>query len=172
MDLANNNENQIRLVKLSPDDGMKHYSILQSISADEGGFTNTAYGLSFEGFKVWLKQQDAWSREENLPVGYVRQTWYWLMIDDVVVGCGKIRQSLTEQSSIKGGTIGYAIAPLFRGQGYGNLILSLLLEKANELCVTDKVLTVEKYNYPSAKVIEKNGGILYNENELRWYYRV
>ena len=166
------NEHQIRLVKLSPDDGEKHYFFLQSIRADDNGFTNTAYGLSFEDFKAWLKQQDSWSREENLPDGFVRQTWYWLMIDDEVAGCGKIRQSLTAQSRIKGGTIGYAIAPQFRGQGYGNLILRLLLEKADELSVADKVLTVEKFNYRSAKVIEKNGGVLYDENDLRWYYRV
>jgi len=31
-------------------------------------------------------------------------------------------------------------------------------------------LTVEKYNYASKKVIENNGGILYDENEFRWYF--
>ena len=166
------NYNSIKLVPLSVDDSVQHYSLLQQISADDNGFTNTANGLSFEEFKTWLKRQDLWSRGEALPQGYVRQTWFWLMVDEEVAGCGKIRQSLTEQSRIKGGTIGYAIAPKYRGKGYGNLILSLLIQKANELGVIDKVLTVEKYNWASAKVIEKNGGVLYDENELRWYYKI
>jgi predicted acetyltransferase len=162
----------IHFAKLTPNDGWEQYCLLQSINADDNGFTNTANGLTYEEFKAWLKQQDAWSRAEDLPQGYVKQTWYWLMIDDCAVGCGKIRQSLTEQSRIKGGTIGYALAPSYRGKGYGTLLLSLLLQEAKEQGVQDKVLTVEKYNYPSAKVIEKNGGVLYDENELRWYYRV
>lgn len=161
---------KIQLCKLSPNDGIQQYNLLQQITADDNGFTNPANGLSFEEFKTWLIQQDFWSRGEELPQGYVRQTWFWLMVDEEIVGCGKIRQSLTEQSRVKGGTIGYAIAPNYRGKGYGNLILSLLIQKANELGVVDKVLTVEKYNWASAKVIEKNGGVLYDENELRWYY--
>lgn len=164
--------NTMFLIQLSPNDGMQEYDLLQHIGSNENAFTNPVHGMSFEEYKEWLTQQDLWSRGENLPLGYVGQTCYWLKSDKEVIGFGKIRHALTEQSRMKGGNIGYAIDPKYRGRGYGNVILSLLIQKADELGVEEKLLTVEKSNWASAKVIEKNGGILFHENEFRWFYKI
>ena len=166
------NKNKPILVQLSPNDGRQEYELLQRIGSNENAFTNPVHGMSFEEYKEWLIQQDLWSRGENLPSGFVGQTCYWLKKDDQVIGMGKIRHALTEQSRKKGGNIGYAVAPEYRGKGYGNVILSLLIQKADELGIKEKVLTVEKYNWSSAKVIEKNGGVLFHENECRWFYKI
>lgn len=156
---------------LSPLDSIEFYELLQHIGKEENAFFNPVRGMSFEEYQDWLKQQDDWSKGENLPDGYVGQTVFWLMDADVPVGIGKIRHSLTDNSRRFGGNIGYAISSEFRGRGYGTVLLRELLLKADEMGVVEKVLTVEKYNYASKKVIEKNGGILYDENEYRWFFK-
>jgi predicted acetyltransferase len=70
-----------------------------------------------------------------------------------------------------GGNIGYAVSSEFRGRGYGSTLLRELLLKADEMGVTERILTVEKYNYSSRRVIEKNGGVMFDENDLRWFFR-
>lgn len=158
------------IIQLSPSDGKAVYEMLQTIGVDENEFKNTAYGLTYEQYKDWLVEQDDWSRGINLPKGYVPQIIYWFLIDNIPVGIGKIRMSLNDHSRIVGGNIGYAIGMPYRGKGFATIFLRMLLEKANELGVSEKLLTVEKYNPASRKVIEKNGGIMVNENEERWFF--
>lgn len=158
------------LRQLSPNDGVECYNLLQRIGKEENAFTNPVNGMTFEDYTVWLKQQDDWSREINLPNGYVGQTCYWFMVDGIPVGIGKIRHALTEHSREKGGNIGYAISDKYRGKGYGTIILKLLLDKTKEMNVKEKLLTVEKTNPASKRVIEKNGGKLIDENEERWFF--
>ena len=161
----------IRLVKLSVDDGKKQFEMLKGIQPVENSFTNPVHDMSFDEFKTWLVQQEDWSNEKNLPEGYVGQTIFWMMDDDTVVGIGKIRHSLTPVSRQNGGNIGYAINSKYRGKGYGNEILRLLLEQAKKMKIEEIMLTVDKYNYPSKSVIKKNGGILFDENDERWYFK-
>ena len=160
----------LTIKKLSPNDGKDIYDMLQNINAEENEFKNTAYGLTYNEFKNWLKQQDDCSKGLNLPEGYVPQYIYWLMEEDVPIGIGKIRFELNNHSRLIGGNIGYAIALPFRGKGYATTFLKMLLDKADEIGVIEKLLTVEKYNPASKKVIEKNGGILIKENSDRWYF--
>lgn len=159
------------LIQLSPVDGVSFYAMLQHIGNEENAFSNPVCGMSYEEYQEWLKQQDDWSKGENLPSGYVGQTVFWLMEEGIPIGIGKIRHSLTERSRAFGGNIGYAISSEYRGRGYGSLLLKELLKKADEMGLDEKILTVEKYNYASKKVIEHNGGRLYDENELRWYFK-
>lgn len=158
------------LQQLSPNDGVEGYKLLQRIGKDENAFTNPVNGMTFEEYKVWLKQQDDWAREINLPNGYVGQTCYWFIVDGIPIGIGKIRHALTNHSRQIGGNIGYAISDKYRGKGYGTIVLKLLLEKAKDMNVKEKLLTVEKINPASKRVIEKNGGKLIDENEERWFF--
>ena len=159
------------LKKLSKNDGQDIFNMLKGIKAVENSFTNPVHDMSFEQYKEWLVQQEEWSREENLPDGYVGQTIFWLMDDEKPVGIGKIRHALTPASRKNGGNIGYAVSSAYRGKGYGNAVLRLLLEKAEEMNISEIILTVDKFNYASKKVIEKNGGVLFDENDERWYLR-
>lgn len=163
-------DNGLYLRQLSPNDGEACFYMLQHIGKEENAFTNPVNGMDYTGYKGWLKQQHDWSNGENLPKGYVGQTVFWLYNGDIPVGIGKIRHSLTESSRSCGGNIGYAISSEYRGCGFGSFLLGELLRKADEMGIKEKILTVEKYNNASKKVIEKNGGVLCNENEFRWFF--
>lgn len=83
---------------------------------------------------------------------------------------GKIRRRLTEYSRRIGGNIGYAISADYRGKGYGTELMRLLVKKADEMGVGEKLATVEIYNPASKRAIEKAGGKLVKETAERWYY--
>ena len=163
-------DSQFYLRKLSVTDGRDIFDMLKTITAEENAFTNPVYNMNFARFKEWLVQQEQWAQNKGLPTGFVGQCLYWLFVGATPVGVGKIRYELTPSSRRKGGNIGYAISSRYRGKGYGNEILKLLLREAQKLKIKEILLTVEKYNYPSKKVIEKNGGILFDETEERWYF--
>lgn len=64
-------ETKIKLRQLSSFDGEEYYELLPNIGRDENDFTNPVHDMSFEEFKIWLKQQDDGSKGDNLPDGYV-----------------------------------------------------------------------------------------------------
>ena len=160
------------LKQLSVNDGHKVYDMLQRIGANENAFFNEVNGMSFQEYKNWLIRMNDWSKGDNLPNGYVKLWTFWLVNDEgVYCGYGKIREKLTDESRKFGGNIGFAIDPLYRGQGYGYILYSLLLKKAKELSIKEIISTVEKYNYPSKIIHEKCGGVLFQETDIRWYYK-
>lgn len=158
------------LRELSIDDGLDVYEMLQRIGPSENAFHNDVNGMSFEEFKQWLIMQHDWAEGKNLPDGYVRQWTYWLVVDDIPVGYGKLREKATEASKRFGGNIGFAIDPNARGKGYGNKLFELLLREAKEKRIKEVFSTVEKFNYASKRVHEKCGGEFINEDEYRWYF--
>lgn len=163
-------DRDIYVKKLTVNDDKSIYEMLQRIGACENEFKNTANGLSYDQFKKWLIEQNDWSNGRNLPSGYVPQTIYWLYDRGVPIGIGKVRHQLNENSRMIGGNIGYAIDPLYRGRGYAKRFLHELLIKADEIGVREKLLSVERYNPASKRVIECNGGILIKETSERWYF--
>lgn len=160
------------LKTLSVDDGWDIFDMLKEIGTTENSFTNPVHEMTYEQFKKWLIQQEKWSREEDLPPGYVGQTIYWLYDGERPVGFGKIRHQLTEASRRSGGSIGYAIRPQCRRKGYGKAILRMLLVEAKRKRIKELLLTVDKGNIASKKVIEGNNGILIYENGERWYFKI
>ena len=165
-------DNKYELIQLSPFDGEVFYEMLQHIGRQENDFTNPVHDMKFEEFKVWLKQQDDWSRGVNLPEGYVPQICYWLVINNTPVGFGKIRMGLTEKSRLEGGNLGYAIDSRQRGKGYGSKLLELLIVKAKEFKLSKPLITVKKFNIASKRVAELNGARLIKETEGWWYLEV
>lgn len=130
----------LELKRLSVDDGLDIYTMLQEIPAEENGLINKANGLTFDEYKEWLivKQRD--SEQEGIVDGWkVPSTTFWLYADGIPVGFGSVRHFLTEALRKAGGNIGYGIAPAFRGKGYGKELLRLLLNEAKEMGI-DKVL--------------------------------
>jgi len=162
----------IKLKKLQISDGRDIYDMLQTISTNENEFKNPVNGMNFDTYKDWLVEQDKWSKEIDLPDGYVGQTIFWLYDDNRPVGVGKIRHKLTPSSRVAGGNIGYAISSLERGKGYGKVLISLLKEQCVEMKIEERLLTVEKYNPASKAVIEKCGGKLIKENDERWFFTI
>jgi predicted acetyltransferase len=116
---------------------------------------------SFEGY---LRHLDNISRGIDVDPGRSAETTYWLVEDDrFIVGICRIRTRLTADLFQEGGNIGYEIPPSRRKMGYGTELLRLALAKANELGLTRVLITCDKANEPSRKIIERHGGILDSE---------
>ena len=100
------------------------------------------------------------SRGIGLPEGWVPSSVFWLVDEGEYIGAGNIRHTLTEPLEKFGGHIGYEIRPSEWGKGYGTLLLKLLLREAARLGIQSALLTCSAANAVSARVMEKNGGVL------------
>lgn len=160
----------IQLKRLSIDDGNDIYCMLQEIPAEENGLINKANGLTFDEFKEWLIGKHANSEQIGIVDGWkVPSTTYWLYVDGIPVGFGSVRQFLTDALRIAGGNIGYGIAPQYRGKGYGNEMLSLLLKEARRSGMDKVLLTIHTDNAASIAVALANGGIITDKTDERIY---
>ena len=158
----------IELRRLSVDDGIDIYTMLQEIPKEENGLMNNANGLSYEEYKEWLKRKYAESEQIGLVDGWrVPCTTYWLYADEKQVGFGSIRHFLTDARRKAGGNIGYGIAPRYRGKGYGKKILGLLLEEANQLGIDRALVTIQLDNAASKAVALANGGVITGQTDER-----
>lgn len=83
--------------------------------------------------------------------------------DNKLVGIIEFRHELTEHLLKHGGNIGYSIHPEERRKGYGTEMLRLMLIKCKELHKKRVLLTCDKENIASAKIMIANGAILENE---------
>ena len=161
----------IELKRLSCNDGIEIYNMLQEIPKEENGLQNKDNGLTFEEFKEWLIIKQAESEQEGIVDGWkVPSTTYWLYVDGVPVGYGNVRKFLTDALRQAGGHIGYGIAPSFRGKGYGKELLRLLLIEAHKEKIDKILITIHKDNLASQAVARANGGVLTDEKDDRVYY--
>ena len=101
----------------------------------------------------------------NLKPGYVPASAFWLVEDRQWIGMGSVRHRLTPALEAFGGHIGYAIRPAKHNRGYGTLQLALLLREAYKLGIDRALLTCDETNTASARVMEKNGGVLWDITE-------
>lgn len=109
-----------------------------------------------------------WERDrhrETTPRHLVPQTYLWLVTGDCYLGRVSIRHELNTDLLLWGGHIGYEIRPSERRQGYGTEALRLGLIEARKLGIDRALVTCDKDNTGSRKIIERNGGVL--ENEVR-----
>jgi predicted acetyltransferase len=157
------------LRRLSISDGNDVYSMLQEMPKEETGFLNSANGISFDEFKAWLKRNDDVSKGIGLESWMVPQTTFWMYIDGIPVGFGKVRHYLTEKLREEGGHIGYAVRPSRRGNGNGKLLLRLLLTEAHRMGIEEVLVTVRNTNTPSIRVALSNGGVVSKVDEVRHY---
>ena len=100
----------------------------------------------------------------DLKPNLVPQTTYWLVKDGTtIVGESRLRHALTPDLKLEGGHIGYVIRPSQRLQGNGKEILRLTMRKAKEMGFDKVLVTCDKDNIGSSKIIVANGGILDGE---------
>jgi predicted acetyltransferase len=93
--------------------------------------------------------------------GLVPQTNFWLVRSDgMILGASRLRHYLNPGLEIEGGHIGYDIRPSQRRHGYGTQILALTLVEARKLGLRRVLVTCDDDNVGSARIIERNGGVL------------
>ena len=76
----------------------------------------------------------------NLPDGYVRATYLWLIENNEFIGEISIRHDLTDSLMRFGGNIGYGVRYSQWNKGFGTKMLALALIYAKEVIGLDKVL--------------------------------
>ena len=114
------------------------------------------YKPGLENFSKYLKLLHDCSTGENLSLGGVPTSTFWLIDKDEVVGVLRIRHQKVDY----GGHIGYDISPEFRKRGYGFQILRLALQKTSEFGIEPVIINCETTNLASQKIIERNNGKL------------
>jgi predicted acetyltransferase len=155
------NDTQLTLITLTADLKEPFVAMLREFEA--AGEFGYQYALSrakrdFASF-AWLLNKGTTDR--RLRRGRVRQTHFWLVRDgDFFLGGSRLRHSLNKALEQEGGHIGYDIRPSERGKGYGTELLRLTLERARALSLSRVLVTCDEDNRASARIIEKNGGIL------------
>jgi predicted acetyltransferase len=114
-----------------------------------------------KGFAAFVQKRHEWKYGRNLPDGWVPGSTFWLVGDNnVILGVSSLRYKLTDNLRRLGGHIGYKIRPGQRQKGYGTMILKMTLAEAEKLGMTKVLVTCDDDNIASAKIIEKNGGVL------------
>lgn len=149
----------LRLRKISLHDGLIIWQMLQTLPENENGFINPGFGKSIDEFPKLLEKLITDTQDEFVSAGFVPQTTFWLFLDQTPIGICKIRHRLTKALKKQGGHIGYAISPHYRSKGYGTKLLALALLEAKNLGLKRILLTPYTQNFPSCKLIEKNGGV-------------
>lgn len=104
-----------------------------------------------QDFQTYTEQLAAEAQGEHLPEGFVPHTTYWLVENDEFIGRVDIRHE---------GHIAYDIRPTQRRKGYGKLALELAKQKAQELGLTEVLITCDVNNIGSNKIIQGAGGVL------------
>jgi predicted acetyltransferase len=123
------------------------------------------YKEAIDDFKQYVANLLNYAKGINVPEDWVPYHTYWLTNDESqILGTIRVRTSIEKDYVGKyAGHIGYDISPLHRQRGYGKEILRLGLEKARLLGLDKVLITCNRDNIGSIKIIESNGGVFESE---------
>lgn len=91
---------------------------------------------------------------------------FWLLEESRILGDVRFRHNLNERLERDGGHIGYCVRPSGRNKGLATVLLKFALSHGYALGKRKVLLTCNKSNRASVKVIERNGGIFADESIL------
>ena len=162
------------LKEINDKDMEKEFLFVRDMPVDENGLTNKWNGITREDFeKIALKEMIAFSKGQDLPDGFVPETFIFLWNYDEIVGQFSIRHYLCESLRTGGGHIGYFIKKECRGKGFAKEGLRLTLSIARTIIPENEIyLRVNKDNPASLKVMLHNGGYIKYEDERKYYVRI
>lgn len=122
-----------------------------------------------DSIEEWLVSVENNRSEETVENNLMPASNYLLIRedDDRLIGFLDIRHKLNDFLLKRGGHIGYSIRESERKKGYGSSILKLGLIECEKLGIDRVLVTCDKENIASAKIIQKNGGVLENEVEIQ-----
>lgn len=144
---------------------VKYLASYRSYIGELGDEERYPFTLDFDhsDFAAMLCRLNDFQQGVNIPEGFVPSTTYWLIHDEALVGVTNIRHFLNERIRHAGGHIGLGIRPSARGQGFGNLLTQLSIEKAQAMGANPVHIHCYKDNLASASAIMRNGGELESE---------
>ena len=127
------------------------------------GLPQISESVTRETFPAYVQGLHDLANGVNLKEGYIPSKEFWVV--DAEGYAGRIILGLTYSPSPErvGHHVGYAIRPSRRLRGYATLALGLLLSEARQLGITRLMPSCDTENVGSRKVIERNRGVLLNE---------
>ena len=157
-------KHNIRLVKPSLELQSEYMEMVREFVSAGEVMDHKELQLALEDFPAYVNNCVKWERGIDLPDKWVPSSTFCLIRDDnVILGTSSLRYKLTDKLRLFGGHIGYKIRPAQRRKGYGTEILKLTLIEAGRLGFMRFLVTCDDDNIASAKIIEKNGGILHDK---------
>lgn len=150
-----------RLPALSDQDLLQTY-VQEHYDHKEAGIS-ASLGLTSSAYADWVEKirQNASLGDEQ----WGKSLLYLCFEGERLIGLLSIRPELPEALSNSLGDIGYGVRPSERNKGYATGMLRHGLSVCREQGKRQVILGCYKENVASAKVIEKNGGTLFAENE-------
>jgi predicted acetyltransferase len=127
----------------------------------------------YEAFYELLSRMKAggYPRPEIVPMDS-----YFIEADGRILGELYLRHRLSARLEQVGGHVGYKVRPSCRNQGVATAALRLALQKLAAIGIKTALVTCHANNHPSARVIEKCGGIRISnastEQGVEWRYLV
>ena len=101
--------------------------------------------------------------QAEIPEGMVHCDYYWITAESgagaEVVGFLALRHRLNAWLFEEGGHIGYSVRPSRRGEGHASRALGLAVRRSADLGLDRVLVTCDEPNHPSARTIERNGGV-------------
>ena len=147
----------MELIRVQDSDYRKTYELYMTFPENENGYMNSVYGYNYEQFLEWIEKKRNWSLGKELPEGFVPDTTYVLVDEDVYVGVFSLRHCLND---------------FLREGGYATKGLKLTLEKAGQRSIHEVYMSVNKDNPASLRVQMKNGAYIHHENETKFFTRI
>lgn len=102
-----------------------------------------------DGFEVWVRRLQ----------GEPGTTFRWIVEGDDLLGAIALRHRL-EEGALEVGQVGYGVRPSARGRGLATWALGQVLATAQTLGLGQVLVVCADGNAASARVIERNGGVL------------
>jgi len=146
---------------------MAYEASYRTYIAELGDAQRIPYPLTYpsDPFEQLLQNLHGQSRGVGVTEGFVPNSTFWLVSESELVGVSNLRHSLTPSLKKIGGHIGFGVRPSAQRNGYGTELLRLTIHQAVRIGLTRLLLTCDKDNLGSARVITANHGVLENEIE-------
>lgn len=153
------NTGELILRSLRPEDEHSFLDAIEEFRRERPAFDFALGYVESESFERYILKQEAWSRGEELPSGFVPGSFFVGVVDGVVVGRVSIRYALNEFLSRIGGHVGYGVRLSQRRRGYATRMLQQALPICKAHGIEHALVTCDVDNVGSRQVIERCGGV-------------
>lgn len=123
---------------------------------------SASMGLTASPYADWVKKIHTNTLSGDAQWG--KSLMYLCFDQSRLIGLLSIRYELPEMLSQRYGDIGYGVRPSERNKGYATAMLQYALAVCKKKGMNKVILGCYKDNPASAAVIQKNGGVLIEEN--------
>jgi predicted acetyltransferase len=155
---------RVQLVHPTVELEASHVSLVNEFRERGEPFIPWIIGEPYDTFAEYVEKLLRAREGVGLPPGFVPHSTFWLVNGaGEIVAVSNLRHELNETLLAHGGHVGYGVRPSARGRGYATELLRLTLLEARRLGIEWALVTCDKLNAASAKVIQKNGGVLEDE---------